>query len=406
MSAPWPVVALRTIISDLEAGVSVNALDEPISGDGEIGVLKVSCVSHGRFLPHENKRVVAKEQSRVAVSPNRGDIIISRANTFDLIGACGYVEEDYPNLFLSDKLWRAVLAEPTVDSSRWVIALLTSQRLRKEFHRRATGTSGSMKNISKQSLLAIEVPRPPADVQAKLGAIFERFDKCIALMDCLIRSKRAFKRGLTQMLLGGQKRVLGGQPGKWRVCRLGELVRHVPRKVPKPTGQFLSAGVRSHGKGVFLKHDFQSSGIALVELFQLKHRDLVINITFGWEGAVAIVPQEADGALVSHRFPTYEVDESKVLVEYLRYVIQSKRFVCDVGAASPGGAGRNRVLNRREFLDIPLSIPCIDEQRQIAGVLNMCDREISLLVRQREYADVYRRMLLSKLLSGEVALSS
>jgi hypothetical protein len=136
----------------------------------------------------------------------------------------------------------------------------------------------------------------------------------------LIETKRTFKRGLMQQLLTGQKRFPEFRNSKWQSVALGDLIRYTPRKVPKPPGTFLSAGVRSHGKGVFLKKEFLSNGIALEELFELKHRDLVVNITFGWEGAVAIVPPEADGALVSHRFPTYEVDEKRVLVEYLRHL--------------------------------------------------------------------------------------
>jgi len=402
----WPIVALRKIISDLEAGVSVNAFDIAVVDDREIGVLKVSCVSRGRFLPRENKRVIPRDLSRVAVSPKKGDIVISRANTFDLIGACGYVEEDYPNLFLSDKLWRVVLAEPEVDSARWLIALLNSGMLRREFYRRATGTSGSMKNISKQSLLAIQVPRPPGELQARLGTAFEQLDKWAMQLECALRAKRSYKRGLTQQLLTAERRFPQCSHRKWHVLALGEFVQYIPRKVSKPAGTFLSAGVRSHGKGVFLKQEFQSQGIALDELFELRERDLVVNITFGWEGAIAIVPPEADGALVSHRFPTFVVDENRVLVDYLRHLIRSKRFIFDVGVASPGGAGRNRVLNRREFLDIALSIPSIDEQQQIAGVLNVCDREIDLLIKQLERIDAYRRALLSQLLSGQVAVGS
>jgi len=172
--------------------------------------------------------------------------------------------------------------------------------------------------------------------------------------------------------------------------------------VPKPLGKFLSAGVRSHGKGVFLKNEFHPDQIALDELFELKQGDLVVNITFGWEGAVAIVPPEADGALVSHRFPTYVVNQRKILVEYLRHVIRARRFVFEVAVASPGGAGRNRVLNRSAFLQIPIRLPCIDEQQEIAGILNSCDQEIDQLEQLRGQVGLHKRALLSRLLSGEL----
>lgn len=178
----------------------------------------------------------------------------------------------------------------------------------------------------------------------------------------------------------------------------------VPRRIPKPTGSFLSAGVRSHGKGVFLKKDFQADGIALDELFVLRELDLVVNITFGWEGAIAIVPPNADGALVSHRFPTYEFDRTKALPEFFRHLIRTRRFVFDVACASPGGAGRNRVLNRKEFLEIPVTLPSTAEQQTIAELLDGLDRELELLERLRQAVALQKNALLARLFSGEISV--
>jgi type I restriction enzyme S subunit len=403
MNASWPNVPLKVIIRELEAGVSVNGIDEPVCGNDDVGVLKVSCVSRGRFIPTENKKVVPEDVRLVAVSPRAGDIIISRANTFDLVGTCGYVTEDHPNLFLSDKLWRVRLRDPQFDSSQWLIALLDSTMVRREFYRRATGTSGSMKNISKESLLAIRVPRPSHETQLRLGATFEQVEALRHLLERAQAAKRMLKRGLMQQLLSGKKRFARCADGAWRSVPLGDVLTYVPRKVSKPVGTFLSAGVRSHGKGVFLKGAFPSDGIALEELFVLRHLDLVVNITFGWEGALAIVPPEADGALVSHRFPTYEFDRTRALPEYFRHLIQMKRFVFDVACASPGGAGRNRVLNRRQFLEIPVTLPSVEEQHLIATILNRLDGEIDLLKQLQQLLELTKRGLLSRLIVGEIS---
>ena len=88
-------VPLRELLTPFEAGVSVNANGRPAWAN-EVGVLKVSCVRGGHFFPDENKAVLPAEISRVAVSPKQGDIVISRANTPDLIGACGLVRTTAP----------------------------------------------------------------------------------------------------------------------------------------------------------------------------------------------------------------------------------------------------------------------------------------------------------------------
>lgn len=303
-----------------------------------------------------------------------------------------------PRGVLNQHIFR-VRPKDGVDTTWLYYALLqVTQRIEKRAH----GFKSTLVHVRKSDIEGQRWPVPSASEQRRIVGVLGLAEGETRGLADLIQTKRSFKRGLMQQLLSGQKRFPQFRDSKWRIAALGDLVNYTPRKVPKPPGQFLSAGVRSHGKGVFLKKDFLSDGIALDELFELKHQDLVVNITFGWEGAVAIVPPEADGALVSHRFPTYKVDENQVLVEYLRHVIRSKRFVFDVGVASPGGAGRNRVLNRQEFLEIIVKIPGIEEQDRIAQVLNDCDREIDLLAALQEQIENQKGALLSRLLSGEL----
>src|SRR5262245_60355808 len=116
----WKVVPLGSVIADLEAGVSVNGEDRPAAA-GEIGVRKVSAGSEGRCLPGENKAVVPADRDRVAVSPRRGDILVSRSNgSLKLVGSSVLVADDYPTLYLPDKLWRVVLADQQRDDSCWL----------------------------------------------------------------------------------------------------------------------------------------------------------------------------------------------------------------------------------------------------------------------------------------------
>ena len=108
-------------------------------------------------------------------------------------------------------------------------------------------------------------------------------------------------------------------------------------------------------------------------LYEVDCNDLIVNITFAWEGAIAIVRPEDTGALVSHRFPTYQFDQNAVLPEYFRYPILDQQFIYKLGVISPGGAGRNRVLNKSDFLKIKLPLPEVAEQKQIADCLGSLD---------------------------------
>jgi len=142
--------------------------------------------------------------------------------------------------------------------------------------------------------------------------------------------------------------------------------------------------------------------IALTHLFQARKDDLIVNITFAWEGAIALVGPDGDGALVSHRFPTYVFDTSKMLPEYFKHLMVTDRFFYELDLISPGGAGRNRVMNKGDFLKITVAVPDIEEQKKIAGVLGGMDEQIALLKKYLEKLKKQKNGLMQKLLTGEI----
>ena len=126
-----------------------------------------------------------------------------------------------------------------------------------------------------------------------------------------------------------------------------------------------------------------------------------INITFAWEGAVAIADIKDEGGLVSHRFPTYQCREN-VDVSFLRHWILLPIFRYNLGLLSPGGAGRNRVLNKKDLMKLKILLPNIYEQKQIGTLLNTTDNEVSTLNHQLQLIKTQKRGLMQKLLTGEI----
>jgi len=164
----WEVKKLKYIIKKLESGVSVNSVERPIIGD-EFGILKTSCVYDYSFRSNENKAIVSEyELKRAKVNPRMGSIIISRMNTPELVGASGYVEKNYPNLFLPDRLWQTIFYDDALLNSRWLAFIFESISFRQLISQIATGTSPSMKNIGQSDFLNIEIPYPSVKEQDKI----------------------------------------------------------------------------------------------------------------------------------------------------------------------------------------------------------------------------------------------
>ena len=95
----WRQGKVGDCVAELSAGTSVNGVDEPAE-PGEVGVLKVSCVTTGTFRPEQSKRVIETDIRRVTCSVEKDRIIVSRANAPDLVGASALIDRDMPNLYL------------------------------------------------------------------------------------------------------------------------------------------------------------------------------------------------------------------------------------------------------------------------------------------------------------------
>lgn len=170
---------------------------------------------------------------------------------------------------------------------------------------------------------------------------------------------------------------IGIAPTDWKLGKMSDIIENISRPVPKPDKPYWRLGIKSWAKGTFHTFVDNPDTVDMDELYEVKENDLIVNITFAWEHAIAIAKKEDEGLLVSHRFPTYVFKDGQI-PEYYQAVISQQYFKDMLDHISPGGAGRNRVLNRKDFLNLPCYIPSLVEQRKIAEVLSTCDRVIEL----------------------------
>lgn len=166
----WEVKRLKLLISQLESGTSVNASESESAIGNDIGVLKTSAVYSYSFDPTQNKKVFKTDISRVKCPVVKGAIVISRMNAPGLVGASGLVEGTFNNLFLPDRLWQTVYNEAIEFDKVWLSKVLTLRIFRDEIDKISTGSSPSMKNITKGDFLNLEIPFPPVNEQSQISA--------------------------------------------------------------------------------------------------------------------------------------------------------------------------------------------------------------------------------------------
>lgn len=200
----WDVVYLDEVLLAIEAGKS-PACENKAAELNEVGVLKVSAVGIDEFHPNANKRVPSEFEVDEANLVKEGDVLFTRANTADLVGAACRVDVLKQSLMLSDKTLRLV-PRPEMDAG-FLVCILNSPRARREFEVMATGTSGSMKNISQKRLQSLVIPFPPIADQVKIARALSDFSKTITICSRELSTLESVKLGLLQDLLTGKVRV-------------------------------------------------------------------------------------------------------------------------------------------------------------------------------------------------------
>lgn len=165
----WPVAPLSEGVESFDGGKNVNPCDTD-RRDG-MRVLKVSAVTSGEYLEAESKSFGEDFQVPADYIVKSGDLLISRANTAELVGAVAYVWNTSGRAMLPDKLWRFVWSKPAKIHPLFMLHMARSEHFRKQLILRATGSSGSMKNIGKVKMLEIPIPLPPIALQNKFAAI-------------------------------------------------------------------------------------------------------------------------------------------------------------------------------------------------------------------------------------------
>ena len=182
----------------------------------------------------------------------------------------------------------------------------------------------------------------------------------------------------------------------WEQRKFGEIASKYEDPVPTPHDGYYRLGIRSHAKGTFHSYVAKGQELETAQMHRVAAGNFIVNITFGWEHAVAITDENDAGKLVSHRFPQFSFAEGMV-PEFFRYVIVDEKFRHHLWLASPGGAGRNRVLKLDDMLNYLMRFPSRDEQIKIAEFFRQLDHLITLHQRKFEKLTNVKKSMLEKM---------
>jgi type I restriction enzyme, S subunit len=205
LPSSWALATLGSLLERIEAGKSFATGGRP-ARDDEFGVIKVSAMTWGAFRPSQNKALPAGIEIEDRWLIRRNDLLFSRANTANYVGAVVLVEAEHSRLILSDKSLRLVVRAGVEPS--WILHVLRSGPVRKAIESLATGTKESMRNISQEKLRTLRIPLPPTAEQNRivneLDRQFSFIDACERAVDAGLARSTALRRSTLKAAFKGK----------------------------------------------------------------------------------------------------------------------------------------------------------------------------------------------------------
>jgi len=388
----WTKGRIRDLIVSLNGGISVNSEDRPAE-KGEYGILKTSAVTEGVFRPKENKVIPPEELPRAKLNPKKDSILISRMNTPALVGASAYIEKEYPNLFLPDRLWQFEAKSDQI-CMRWLAYVLGSSLYRNRLTNIASGTSGSMKNISKPSVLSLEISIPPFTEQKAIAEALTIWDRAIDLTERLIATKQKLCKGLMQQSLM-EKRRLHGFTSPWRTVRLRKIFYN--RKESNRGDLPLLAITKD--RGVIPRDEVErkdSSNADKSRYLRICPGDIGYNTMRMWQGVSALSGLEG---IVSPAY-TIVTPKDEVDGEFMALFFKFPPTINLFFRYSQGLVADTLNLKFNNFAKIQVTIPEKTEQQAIKKIFRKLDKEISLLGQVLDALKVQKKGLMQQLLTS------
>jgi type I restriction enzyme S subunit len=288
---------------------------------------------------------------------------------------------------------KALIPEKEVDGL-FLSFFLASQ---KEKMRQLVSIAGhGTGRLDTESIKSFPVNLPSLGEQKKIAKILVAWDQAITATEKLLANSQQQKKSLMQQLLTGKQRLHGFSEIQWKEYRLGKLFneRIENNQLDLPLVSI------TREQGVIWREDVgrkDTSSDDKSKYLRICPGDIGYNTMRMWQGVSALSDIEG---LVS---PAYTVITPKHGVDglFMSYLFKLPRTIHNLYRYSQGLTSDTWNLKFRHFKEVTVTIPELEQQQQIARILQKCDQEISGLITMRKTLLREKKALMQQLLTGK-----
>lgn len=264
----------------------------------------------------------------------------------------------------------------------------------------------TLAHLTKENLLRVPLPVPPSGEQKRVVEALADVDSSAALLERLIRKKRAIKRAILQELMNGHGR-LPGFSDTWAESTVGAIADvktgpfgsalhekdYVPAGTPIITVEHLGEfGVVADGAPMVSDRDRRR-----LDAYSLHEGDVV----FSRVGSIdrnARVGRGEEGWLFSGRLLRVRFKPGLADSRFMSAQFHQTRFTDAVRSVAVGQTMPS--LNTSILRAIRVDLPPLDEQRAIGMLAERLDAELQFLYRRLDKARAIKQGMMQELLTG------
>jgi type I restriction enzyme S subunit len=218
-SDDFPRIPLSEILISIKGGWSPVCENRSVE-DGEWGVLKLGAATYCEYRPHENKALRSDCEPRKELEVREGDLLFTRKNTRELVGAAAYVFETPSRLMTPDLIFR-LIPNPEIIDPIYLWQAMIQPEARMMIQAQASGAAASMVNISQNRLMPLEFPVPPISAQRRFADAVQTYRNSAKQQS----TSAATLETLFQTLL--HRAFDGSLTAKWREGHAKELLQEM-----------------------------------------------------------------------------------------------------------------------------------------------------------------------------------
>ncbi len=163
---------------------------------------------------------------------------------------------------------------------------------------------------------------------------------------------------------------------EWPTVPIASLCAAAERwETPTPGVEYRQIGVRLWGEGAYERESLDGANTRYGALNRVENGDIIVNKIWARNGSVSVVDERLAGCYCSGEFPLFQPITSRLEPRWFYWITKTRSFWERCDAQSRGTSGKNRIRPEK-FLEIPIPLPPLPEQRRIVAKIEQLAAKI------------------------------